>query len=113
MFEGVSTLNAFTNKTLKEFPFKTQRYLVHKSIVNEIYDWGIATDINGIYLVEKSLDRGTLCCAFAFKTEAELGIFNLTFHSRLLEDQMTTSVFRLTRMLEQVEAATGKKISEI
>jgi hypothetical protein len=82
MFKRVYQLIDFNDNTKYKFRYRTNTFWVHQELIDEIVAWAEATDINGLYLtkLERSAFRKKdITCAFAFKTEAELGIFNLAF----------------------------------
>ena len=109
MFECVDTLLDFNNSTKCEFPYHTKTFWIHQELIDEIVAWAEATEINGLYLaaiINSGFRRKDITCAFAFKTEAELGIFNLGFFSKIIEDQRTTQIYKLTILIEQFETAT-------
>lgn len=82
-------------------------------MIDEIVAWAEATEINGLYLAElepATFRKKDINCAFGFKTEAELGIFNLTFYNKIIEDQRTTQIYKLMIMIEQLDSYTPFEI---
>lgn len=90
--------------------YETKKYWIHEPLLNEVLTWARVCEIKGHYLAEMAARRRYCTCAFAFSTEHELGLFNLKFYDKFIEDQKTTPVYRLHLMVVELEEKTGKKI---
>lgn len=93
-----------------KFKFRTEKYWIHSSVFDEILSWASLCDMEFGYVAEKALRRGVLTCGFAFKTEEELSLFNLTFYDKIIADQKTTHIYKLVEAINTLEDRAGKKL---
>jgi hypothetical protein len=95
----------------EDFPHATQSFWLNPAMLDEVLTWARNTQTDMSYLnVRNAMTARYRVCAFAFRTEAEFSMFNITFLERLIEDQKTTPVYRLYAVMADMEVKLGKKI---